>query len=63
MGRVVKAIYGLLASYGLSCVLFFLLLVLTLLGTLEQVDHGLFATQKKYFESLYLVHEDRKSVV
>lgn len=57
MIKAVKAIYGFLASYALSCVLFFLLLVLTLLGTLEQVEHGLYATQKKYFESLYLVHE------
>ncbi len=45
-----------LASYGLSCVLFLLLLLLTYLGTVEQVDHGLYATQKKYFESIFLVH-------
>jgi hypothetical protein len=45
-----------LTSFGLSCTLLLLLGVLTLLGTLEQVDHGLYAVQKKYFESYVLVH-------
>ncbi len=52
-----KAIYEGLASYALACVLLLLLFLLTFLGTLEQVDHGLFEVQKKYFESLFLVHE------
>lgn len=55
--KVLRVAYRFLVSYGLSCILFFFLLVLTLLGTLEQVEHGLYATQKKYFESLFLVHE------
>lgn len=46
-----------LASYGLACVLLFLLLILTLFGTLEQVEHGLYGAQKKYFESWFVVHE------
>ena len=46
----------LLSSLGLSIVLFSLLMLLTYLGTLYQVEHGLFEAQKKYFESLFLVH-------
>ena len=45
------------SSLGLSCVLLLLLGLLTWLGTLEQVDHGLFDVQKKYFESFFLVHD------
>lgn len=45
-----------LSSYGLACVLLFLLLLLTLFGTLEQVNSGLFEVQKKYFESFFLIH-------
>jgi hypothetical protein len=44
------------SSLGLSCVLLCLLALLTYLGTLEQVDHGLYDVQKKYFESFFLVH-------
>jgi len=54
---MLKRLFAFLASYGLACVLLFLLLVLTFLGTLEQVEHGLFEVQKKYFESWFLVHE------
>ena len=42
-------------SYGLACVLLFFLFLLTLLGTFAQVDEGLFAVQKRYFESWYLL--------
>jgi hypothetical protein len=52
---LIKAL-ALLASYGLACALFLLLLLLTYLGTVEQIEHGLFQTQRKYFESLFLVH-------
>jgi hypothetical protein len=44
------------ASYGLATVLLLLMCLLTFLGTLEQVDHGLFEVQQKYFNSLFLVH-------
>ena len=40
----------------LSVVLLLLLMLLTYLGTLEQVNSGLYEVQKKYFESLFLVH-------
>ncbi|HRK35277.1 MAG TPA: cytochrome c biogenesis protein ResB [Candidatus Hydrogenedentes bacterium] len=46
-----------LSSYALGIATLFLLLVLTYLGTLEQIEHGLFATQQKYFNSLYVIHE------
>ena len=52
MGAVVKV----LSSFGLSCALLLLLGLLTWLGTLEQVDHGLFEVQKRYFESFFLLH-------
>jgi hypothetical protein len=44
-------IFHFLASYGLACVLLFLLLLLVLFGTLEQVNNGLYAVQEKYFNS------------
>jgi hypothetical protein len=45
-----------IASYKLSCLLFLLLLLLTYLGTLYQVENGLYQSQKKYFESIFLIH-------
>ena len=54
-GPLGKAL-GVLSSFGLSCTLLAFLFVLTLLGTYEQVDHGLYAVQKRYFESWYVVH-------
>jgi hypothetical protein len=43
----------------LACVLLILLGLLTWLGTLEQVEHGLYRVQREYFESLFLLHEVR----
>ncbi len=43
-------LYGFLSGYPLATVLLLLLLLLTWLGTLEQVDHGLHATLQKYFD-------------
>ncbi|MCL4693606.1 MAG: hypothetical protein KJ060_13990, partial [Candidatus Hydrogenedentes bacterium] len=57
MIATLKAIYRGLASYAFGIVILFFLLVLTLLGTLDQVDHGLFAAQEKYFNSVFLVQE------
>ncbi|MEE8467323.1 MAG: hypothetical protein V3T22_02650, partial [Planctomycetota bacterium] len=45
-----------LSSFGLACFLLADLFLLTLFGTLEQVDRGLYAVQKEYFESLIVVH-------
>jgi hypothetical protein len=53
----VRAALRVLSSLGLSCTLLVLLGLLTWLGTLEQVEYGLFEVQKKYFESLFLLHD------
>jgi len=55
--QLASASLRLLTSYGLACVILVLLLLLTFLGTLEQAHSGLFDVQKKYFESLFLVHK------
>jgi hypothetical protein len=58
--RVIRVIGGRLlavsSSLGTSCVLLVLLGLLTWLGTLEQTQSGLYEVQRKYFESLVLVH-------
>jgi hypothetical protein len=51
-----KLVFRFFASYGLSCILFLMLFLLTFLGTLYQADNGLYEAQKKYFESFYLIH-------
>jgi hypothetical protein len=51
-----KKVVDFLGSYALCAVLLGFLFVLTFLGTIEQVDHGLYEVQKKYFESLFLTH-------
>lgn len=53
----ITKVFRFFASYGLACVLLFLLMLLTLFGTLEQVDSGLYVVQKKYFESFFLIHD------
>ncbi|MEM7305617.1 MAG: cytochrome c biogenesis protein ResB [Planctomycetota bacterium] len=57
MRRFFNGLINVFSSLGLSCVLLLLLALLTFLGTLEQVDHGLYEVQKKYFESFFLVHD------
>ncbi len=52
----IQQLLDFLASYGLCCILLLFLFLLTLLGTLEQTQMGLYDVQKKYFESLFLVH-------
>ncbi len=56
MKDIGRKIFQILASYGFAVVILFFLLLLTLFGTLEQVNVGLFEAQKKYFESVFLVH-------
>ena len=55
--QYLKMAYWALSSYAFSIAILFFLLVLTLLGTLEQIDHGLFAAQQKYFNSLFVMQE------
>jgi len=57
MGHVLRAVVRGLSSFGLTCVLLILLALLTWLGTLEQVNTGLYEVQKKYFESYFLLHQ------
>jgi hypothetical protein len=53
---IASRIFNIVASYGFAVVILAFLLILTLFGTLEQADYGLYAVQKKYFDSLFLVH-------
>lgn len=55
--NLLRSLLAPLSSLKLSVVLLVLLALLTWLGTLYQVDHGLFEAQGKYFDSLWLVHE------
>ncbi len=52
-----KSIINALSSIGLSCILVILLAILTWLGTLEQVEYGLYEVQNKYFNSFILWHD------
>ncbi|HAL71927.1 MAG TPA: hypothetical protein DCP71_09175 [Verrucomicrobiales bacterium] len=42
------------SSFGLAAVVLSLLLLLTFLGTLEQAEYGLVASQERYFESVFV---------
>src|SRR5688572_466009 len=48
--------WGMLGSFGFAAILLVFLLLLTWVGTLEQVEFGLYDVQKKYFDSLFVVH-------
>src|SRR5689334_20633631 len=52
MSKSLSKLYRLFSSFGLACVVLIFLLILVLLGTLEQTRIGLYLAQKKYFESL-----------
>jgi hypothetical protein len=54
--RFIHRFIDVLSSLGLSCTLLIFLALLTWLGTLEQVHTGLFEVQRRYFESLYVIH-------
>lgn len=53
-----KRLISILSSFGLATLLLVLLLLYTIFGTLEQPEHGLYATQVKYFESIWLTSID-----
>jgi hypothetical protein len=57
MLRLLDKLFRALSSFGFVCVVLLFLLLLTWLGTLEQIEFGLYQTQKKYFESLVLLHD------
>ncbi len=54
--NILRRIYAFLASYGLSVALLLLLMALVFFGTLEQTRLGLYEAQRRYFESLVVVH-------
>ena len=54
--RLIQKLTDVLSSLGLSCILLIFLALLTWLGTLEQVNTGLFDVQRRYFESVYVIH-------
>lgn len=51
-------LFDFLCSYGLATFLLAALLLVTFLGTLEQVEHGLYLSQQKYFESWIITKID-----
>ncbi len=53
MGNAGRAFIRFLGSNGLATFLLILLFLLTLLGTWEQTNTGLYEVQKKYFESTF----------
>lgn len=57
MKPVLDAIVKVFSSLWLSVTLLIFLALLTWLGTLEQVHTGLYEVQRKYFDSLFLVHQ------
>jgi hypothetical protein len=54
--NLLRAVFQFFSSFGLAVVLLLLMLVVVFLGTMYQVDHGLFAAQEKYFNSFFVVH-------
>lgn len=56
MSKAIRILIDALGSYGFACVIFIFMLILTFLGTIEQTSQGLFDVQRKYFESLFVVH-------
>lgn len=57
LNTVASACLRALTSFGLACILLLFLLLLTFLGTLEQTHSGIYDVQKKYFESIFLIHK------
>ena len=47
-------VFAFLSSFGVATSVLVMLLVLTFLGTLEQAEHGLVASQARYFESAFI---------
>ncbi len=57
MRRILQSVVDALASFWLSIVVLSLLLLLTVLGTLEQTRESLYEVQRRYFESLFVIHK------
>lgn len=50
-------VFAFLSSYGLAVVVLSFLLLITYLGTISQKDLGLLDSQRKYFDSWWLIHD------
>jgi hypothetical protein len=50
-------LFSFLSSYGLAITVLTFLLLITFLGTLSQKDIGLLDSQRKYFDSWWLIHD------
>ncbi|MHC5068030.1 MAG: cytochrome c biogenesis protein ResB [Planctomycetota bacterium] len=57
MPAPLRALLRLFGSVKLAVVLLVILLILTYLGTVAQVDHGLWAAKRRYFESWLILEE------
>jgi len=56
--KLLRRLLDVLGSFGLACALLLILFLLTLFGTLYQVEGGLYQAQKRYFESWLVVQRD-----
>ena len=56
--KLLRSLVAFLSSFGLACILIFCLFLLTLFGTLYQVEGGLYEAQKRYFESWIVVQKE-----
>lgn len=54
--NVPRLLFKVLVSYGLVVVVLSFMLILTLLGTLEQTDRGIYDVVESYFNSAFVVH-------
>ena len=58
MGSIGRMVLRFLGSNGLATILLIVLFLLTLLGTWEQTNTGLYEVQKRYFDSLFFPLSD-----
>ncbi len=54
--KILKAIYKILSSYWLAAATLFFMTIVTLVGTLDQVDLGLWGAKKRYFHSFFATY-------
>lgn len=58
MKKLMQLLFRFLGSNGLAAILLIMLFLLTLLGTWEQTNTGLYEVQKRYFESMFFPLSD-----
>ncbi len=59
MKSMLHKLWNVLGSVKLVVVLLLLLALLTYIGTLAQIEHGLYESQRRYFDSWYVLHQVR----